>query len=224
MALDSPLVRSQHATSLSPSRAFRGGREAILTFNFSLYWPFPRKNHVLTKVFEPNLIETYLQAKDGIGIELRETTKGVWTDSWFYRNDPVRGILEYGDSYPRTHWYDIYSVVRKPCVPGKEIMWGGIQKIGDIVSAECKTSGVFGSRGWQWVRFNEVIPTFTGVAGTFNDVVVVDYNQTWNGDKGEGARLWFAKGLGQIKAEWTRGGVPNGYGMELQYANLSMVY
>ena len=189
--------------------------------NVPNYWPWAP----VTNVFDNGSSQIYSAVANG-GMRLRETitdpvTKIVsWQDDWFYRNDRVRGILEYEDDYPKIKWQQKLMfwtpIVTQPCVPGKEIVWGGAQDVGDALGAPCQTAGIFGQYGWQQLSFDAILPTFETPAGIFHDVLVLRYWQTWSGKPSQGAQMWFAKGLGQIKALWATNGVPTGFGMTLQ--------
>lgn len=181
------------------------------------YWPWMP----VTNTFDNGSVIAYRPITPiPSGMKLRQTQNGAWQCDWFYRNDYVRGVLEYQDDYPKTKWQQKLMwwtpIVTQPCVPGKEIIWGGYQAVGDALGAPCQTAGVFGQYGWQQLSFDSILPTFETPAGKFNDVLVLRYWQTWSGGQSNGAQLWFAKGLGQIKALWAVNGVPTGFGMTLQ--------
>ena len=190
-------------------------------FNMRDYWPNPSYGTEIVNTFDNDIVQTYRSAfPNDKGVELYEVIKGNWNDSWFYIIDPSRGVLEYSDWYPPTKWYNFRlfgPVVKQPCVPGKEIIWGGNQRVGDTIQAQCQTSGILGQFGWQRVKFDALLPTYTTPAGTFGNVLVLEYWQSWgNGGDVKGAQMWFAPGLGQIKANWTLNGKPTGFGMTLQ--------
>ena len=178
------------------------------------YWPWAP----VTNVFDNGSKIDYTPIQGGM--KLRQNQNGAWQCDWFYRNDIARGVLEYRDDYPKTKWQQKLqfwtTIVAQPCVYGKEIIWGGDQAVGDALGAPCQTVGVFGQYGWQQLSFDALLPTFETPAGIFKDVLVLRYWQTWSGGPSQGAQLWFAKGLGQIKALWATNGVSTGFGMTLQ--------
>jgi len=190
----------------------------MTSFDCRAYWPNPPIGTQIVNTFDNDLVQTYQSANPQKGVELREDIKGQWNDSWYYVLDPSRGVLEYQDNYPPSKWYQFGQIVKQPCVQGKEIIWGNIQQVGDTIQAQCQTSGIFGQFGWQRVKFDALLPTYTTPAGTFGNVIVLEYWQSWgNGGDVKGATMYFAPGLGQIKVDWTLNGKLTGFGMTLQH-------
>jgi len=186
----------------------------MMPINVPEYWPF----ETVTNTFDGGIVFDYSPVAGGM--RLRQFRDSVWQCDWFYRGDAARGILEYEDDYPKTTWQQKLQfwtpIVTQPCAPGKEIIWGYQQQVGDALGAPCATAGVFGQYGWQQLSFDALLPTFETPAGIFKDVLVLRYWQTWSGGAPQGAQMWFAKGLGQIKALWSTNSVPTGFGMTLQ--------
>lgn len=189
--------------------------------NIPDYWPW----EAITNTFDFGIEYAYspLIAGDMMhqdGMRLRQKTDGKWQCDWFYRDDENRGLLEYKDDYPKTttlHRLMFWtSIVSQPCVTGKEIIWGGMQEIGDNLGAPCQTSGIGGQYGWQQLSYDELIPIFPTPAGRFHDVLVLRYWQSWGGGHPKGAQMWFAKGIGVIKALWMDDSRLTGFGMILQ--------
>ena len=182
------------------------------------YWPCPPAGTQIVNTFDNGIVQTYSLAAPDKGIRLHEVINGEWSDDWLYYFDAQRGVLEYSDWYPASKWYQFGQIVKQPCVTGKEIIWGNIQQVGDTIQAQCQTYGIFGQFGWQRVKFDALLPTYTTPAGTFGNVLVLEYWQSWgNGGDVKGAVMHFAPGLGQIKAEWTLNGKLTGFGMTLQH-------
>jgi len=188
------------------------------SFKAADYWPNPPPGTQIVNTFDNGIVQTYSIASPDKGIRLHEVINGTWNDDWLYYFDPSRGVLEYSDWYPATKWYQFGQIVKQPCAPGKEIIWGNIQQVGDTIQGQCQTSGIFGQWGWQRVKFDAILPTYTTPAGTFGNVLVLEYWQSWgNGGDVKGATMYFAPGLGQIKVDWTLNGKPTGFGMTLQH-------
>jgi len=184
-------------------------------FDARIYWPQPKQGHTITNYFSSRIIQTYTRDYYD-GFRLRQRIKLKWDCDWYYRIDPIRGVLEYRDDYP-PKWYNWpWQYAREvSCVPGKEIEWGGNEQTGTTIVRQCETSGLFGQYGSQVIIFHEIIPFYETKAGTFMEVLVLTYGQQWGGGRIDGAKMWFAPGLGQIRAEWRRNGAPTGYFMEL---------
>jgi hypothetical protein len=185
-------------------------------FNARDYWPQPKPGETLTNTFSSGIVQHYTIDLNG-GVRLRQYINGNWDCDWFYRIDRNGDVLEYRDDYPRK-WYNLpWKYAREVvCVPGKEIYWGGFnQPIGVPVGRQCVTSGLFGQWGLQELDFEAILPEFSTPCGTFQDVLVLTYWQQWGDGKIDGARMWLAPGLGQIRAEWMLNRKPTGYFMEL---------
>jgi hypothetical protein len=192
----------------------------MTAFDARDYWPHPAQGRVRTNRFttgDHEIVHTYNGDTRG-NICLRQTIKGVFDSDWYYRSDPTRGVLEYRDDYPKK-WYNYLEVWKSKreawCVPGKEIIWGAAETIGKTIAAQCVTSGLFGQWGWQHVNFDEMLPSYSTAGGTFHSVLLLTYWQQWAGGKIDGAKMWLAPGLGQIRAEWMLNHVRTGYWMEL---------
>jgi len=201
------------------------GIEAVKLVNIPDYWPW----EAVTNTFDFGIAYTYTPLTLGLvvgplahqdGMRLRQTLNGAWQCDWLYREDPERGVLEYGDDYPKTKaWQKLLfwtPIISQPCVLGKEIIWGGMQEIGDSLGAPCETAGIGGQWGWQQLSYDEILPTFLTPGGLFGDVLVLRYWQAWSGGPSKGAKMWFAKGLGVIKALWMEDSKLTGFGMTLQ--------
>jgi len=200
-----------------------------MSFDVRSYWPFPAGGATLTNTFTGGVVLTYsavpnTPGRAGSGIRMYTTQNGVWINDWFYRADPVRGILEFEDDYPPSSWWQriIYpsGVVPRVMAPGREVIWGGTQNFGDDIQAQAEIKGgPFGIGavwGWQQVKFTALLPSFVVPAGTFASVLQLEYWQSWtNSSTISGAVLYLAPGLGQIKAAWTINRVPTGQFMEL---------
>jgi hypothetical protein len=197
-------------------------------FSAASYWPFPGSLQRRTNEYTNGISNIYTFAADtpaggGKGICLRQFINGnQWDSDWFYRNDPVRGILEYEDDYPAPSW--MFWSKTKNCLMAscKEIIWGGtLQNVGDVIHGQCEIArgigfGPMPLYGWQQVQFIDILSTYTVTAGTFSNVLKLQYWQTWaNSPNSSGAIMWLAPDIGQLRAEWTKNGVPSGYSMSL---------
>jgi hypothetical protein len=172
-----------------------------MTFDVRPYWPAA---HVL-KTFSGDIVEEHIQSGN---MMLRQSINGVWQFDWYYQIS--NAVYEYLDVYPG--WFGWKREVWT--VPHREIFWGGVQEFG-TTGRQCQTSGLFGQWGWQELAFYEILPAFKVPAGTYKDVLRMEYWQTWSNKPSVGAKMWMAPGFGQIRAEWTKGGAPTGYWMEM---------
>jgi len=183
--------------------------------NVADYWPIPGPGHSITKIFDNNSRAMIVPATGG-GAWLEEWVNNQWTDTWHYVNSP-RGILED---------YDLYPNKKTAMAPGKEIIWGSHQNLGDMIQGQCKISGwglgIGDQYGWQEVKFVSLLPTFATAAGSFQNVLQIEYWQYWTsmgaagGRVSSGAKIWLDKRLGFIRQEWSKNGVPTGFSQALQ--------
>jgi hypothetical protein len=189
------------------------------------YWPFPAEGKRLTNTFDNGLVLEYyhdFNTPGGPGIRLHQSQYGKWQCDWLYRADPMRGVLEFGDVYPAPWWLFWSHTKDEIMQSGKEIIWGYRQNIGDVIQGQCAIAWPYTLWGWQMVTFLNLLPTFTVAAGTFTDVLVIQYAQSWTNAKDIlGATMYLAKGLGQIKTIWETNSVPTGFGMTLQHSTLT---
>ncbi len=135
-----------------------------------------------------------------------------WLDTWSYVKDPARGMLEISDKYPGGK-----NLVLKP---GKEIPWGGMMNVGDVVSGNVEvnvaaSTGVTagpGNYGYQSVTLSEVIQSFTNDGGlVFPNVAKISVFQSWcktpacDYPAGQNAYTfvyWMAPGKGFIQIDY----------------------
>lgn len=186
------------------------------------YWPFPGSLQKRINEYTNGISNIYSFAADTKGVCLRQLIMGKWDSDWFYRNDWVRGILEYEDDYPAPKWMFWSKTKNCRMAEGKEIIWGGpTQNVGDIIHGQCEIARGFGFGpkplyGWQQVQFIDILPTYHLPMGKFQNVLKLQYWQTWaNSPDSSGAIMWLAPDIGQIQADWTKNGAPSGYSMLL---------
>jgi hypothetical protein len=190
----------------------------MTTFSAGRYWPQPPHGVTLVNTYSDGIVNTYTSAADG-SVRLRQVINGRWDCDWYYRRDPLRGVIEYLDCYPK-RWFNRFQFWKQTrevwCVPGKEIFWGGHETIGTSIGRQCVTSGLLGQYGWQELSFNAILPVFKTPAGTFHNVLSMEYWQSWGNTAPIGAKMILAAGVGQIHAEWTANRVATSYSMMLQ--------
>lgn len=127
-----------------------------------------------------------------------------WTSTWVMDYLGDRGVLETADIYPRRS-YQIWTSYRTTAfVKGKEIFWGGIQNVGDEFNSPIQIDPIASTKieapttGNQRVKFCNKYNALLG----YNDVLEMEYDQSFAGGKSVGWRAWHAKGVGIIQIKW----------------------
>ena len=187
------------------------------TFYFGDYWPQPT---IFTSIRQDGINFDGTTFSSVFSVDPNDTTTirqddyvdGEWRDRWILKYGPD-GVLEIADEY-KADFYQFWTNRRVVAFAhGKEIKWGGDQKLGDVIDADAtidwlrSTFFTAPSRGRQRVEFFDQFNRFTVADGSaqYNDVIEVIYDQTWNG-KTAGARMWFARGIGIIQLSWRHEG------------------
>jgi len=191
------------------------------------YWPQPAVNNQLitqdyTLAWGP-LTKTILHRYVKRGVvrgnpvyRLDDYLSTGWIDAWEYRNDGTN-ILEVADFVGGQHI--VYSV-------GNEILWGGIQNIGDVlsrsvivdVSASSGVTAGYWNYGHNSVTYSALLPTFTNDGGlTFSNVLKLHVFQSWCANTGcaypSGQLIWtvdywFAPSVGIIQTDYLSAPAP----------------
>ena len=189
-------------------------------FDIRNYWPNTSTNEQLLVEFSAvppigvlkTLLKRYKQGGTIRGIPvmvLDEYVPGVgWVDAWKYRPD-ARGILEVATHQPGS--FKLYAI-------GKEIIWGGIQNVGDVIGGQIGIEPLNGwwCWGWQMIQFQDFLSSFTNAGGKqFVNVVKLHFLQYWcaNGTCSvtnvTGATYWMAPGLGAIQIQYDVSPIPH---------------
>jgi hypothetical protein len=193
-----------------------------MSFDARIYWPKPAPSVTLTNTFDASslrypqeIVQSYTRQGDG-SLMLRQTINGVFDSDWYYTIDN-RGVCEFRDDYPPKWYTPPWQPKRQVwMVPGKEIFWGAYEQVGSPKGRQCVTSGLFGQWGWQQLAFYEILPSYVTLGGTFSNVLVMEYWQTWSDGVPVGGKMWIAPGIGQVHVEWTKNKIYTGYGMTLK--------
>ena len=126
-----------------------------------------------------------------------------WTATWVMDYLGEKGVTETADIYPR-YAYQFWTKYRTTAfVKGKEILWGGIQNIGDEFTVDLMIDPVNSTKfelptpGKQRVKFCNQYNLFNG----YTDVIEIEYDQTF-GNKTAGWRAWHARGVGIVQIKW----------------------
>lgn len=134
-----------------------------------------------------------------------------WTSTWVMDYLGERGVTETADIYPR-YSYQFWMKYRTTAfVKGKEILWGGLQNIGDEFNVDLLIDPINSTKfelptpGKQRVKFCNQYNLFN----SYTDVIEIEYDQTF-GKKTAGWRAWHARGVGIVQIVWRWNGADVG--------------
>lgn len=119
-----------------------------------------------------------------------------WKDTWYY-NITQEGLMEWRDDYPGG----------KKVVMSPGIGWGGFQDIGGDYINYPKMNPFQSwppamAKGIQICHYEQILNSYGTSYGSWLDVLVFTYMQSWDGKPGTGARYWMAKGVGPVSVQW----------------------
>ena len=184
------------------------------SFLFSDYWPTPKVGGSVTFDYGlgadgKNLTSVYTNSGDSSIFYLDDYIDGEWKDRWVLDYYTERGILETADLYPAKSYQFWTSRRTTGFTRGKEIPWGNVQNVGDIIDQEIEisfwnsTPFEWWSKGRQRVEFVKHQKTFTAKNGKkYKDVLEVTYDQSFGDKPSVGNRGWYAKGIGLVQLTW----------------------
>jgi hypothetical protein len=191
-------------------------------FLFADYWSQPKVGELAVFDFgkgADNLTYSYIcwNAGDNRHFYQEDYHDDKWTSTWHMDYFSPRGIIETADEYPK-HPYQFWTSYRTTSFySGKEIFWGGTQKIGDEFNIVCQIDQVASTKfeapiiGNQRVKFVTLYSSVITHSGTkYNDVLEIEYDQSWNGGASTGWRGWYARGIGVIRIIWRYKGIDVG--------------
>ena len=123
-------------------------------------------------------------------------------DIWYYQYRVGQGIAEWRDDYPSQR----KKVVMDGAF-GSPIMWGEYMDVGGDLIDYPKMNPFLSSppalaSGVQIVHIEQHLDTWKNTVGTYNDVIVYTYLQSWSGHAAGGARYWAALGIGPVSLAW----------------------
>jgi hypothetical protein len=78
----------------------------------------------------------------------------------------------------------------------------------DPVSSTKFEAPTIGNQRVKFVTLYSSVTTYTGTK--YNDVLEIEYDQSWNGGASTGWRGWYAKGIGVIRIIWRYKGIDVG--------------
>lgn len=180
-----------------------------MTFAFKDYWPQPAPGYLS--------IHDFGKGVDGLPYSFIVWNSGnshnyfqedyhnnKWTSTWVMDYFGVRGVTETADIYPRRSYQFWTSYRTTAFVPGKEIIWGGLGQVGHEFNAPIEIDPIASTkfeaptRGNQRVKFCSKYYSLLG----YDDVIEIEYDQSFGNDKAKGWRAWHAKGVGIIQIQW----------------------
>lgn len=137
---------------------------------------------------------------------------GQWFAEWFLEKDPVRGVLEYKDAYPLP-WGGVAVMAS-----GYKVPWGvSTMSIGQTISLQLHvdpsqsagypTTDSAYMWGWQTTTLTAVLPNMDVPAGTYYNVIRLDWTQYWCANatcttyNGGAGTFYMAPGVGVIRRD-----------------------
>jgi hypothetical protein len=127
-----------------------------------------------------------------------------WTSTWCMDYLGAKGVTETADIYPK-YTYQFWTAYRTTAFnKDREILWGGIQNVGDEFNAPIEIDPVESTlvqapaKGNQRVKYCNQYNLFNG----YTDVIELEYDQSFNGGKATGWRAWHARSVGIVQIKW----------------------
>ena len=193
-----------------------------MSFAFRDYWPYPAPGEL--KVFDfgkgaDGLAYSYIYWNSGDSRHFYQEDyhDNKWTSTWHMDYYDPRGIMETADEYPKRsyQWWTNYRTTS--FYKGREIFWGGTQNVGDEFDTVCQIDPVASTKfeaptiGNQRMKFVALYNSITTHAGIkYNDVLEIEYDQSWGGGASTGWRAWHARGVGIVRIIWRYKGIDVG--------------
>lgn len=178
-------------------------------FLFKDYWPQPDPGYLSIHNFgkgadgKPYSFIVW-NAGDNRHYYQEDYHDNKWTSTWVMDYLGSKGVTETADIYPKRSYQFWTSYRTTAFKSGKEILWGGLGEIGHEFIAPIQIDPIKSTKfeapttGLQRVKFCDL---YNGLLG-HNDVLEIEYDQSFNGGKSAGWRAWHAKGVGIIQIQW----------------------
>jgi hypothetical protein len=182
------------------------------TFDIKEYWPQPKPGELIQHEYynpaDQKIIGNVFYTKPNDRYVYQEDYHGgEWKATWVMDYNHPNGVMELVDIYPAKK-YQFWTKFRTTAfVAGKEIPWGKVQKVGDIIDQELQISAIkstpfiWPEKGRQVVNFVAHYETFDVGTTVYKDVLEIAYDQTF-GKMTAGARSFQAKGIGIVQMQW----------------------
>jgi hypothetical protein len=188
-----------------------------MAFLFRDYWPQPQVGYLSVHNFgngadgKPYSFMIW-NSGDNRHYYQEDYHDNKWTSTWVIDYLGSKGVTETADIYPRRS-YQFWTTYRMTAfVKGKEIFWGGLQNIGDEFNSPIQIDSVastkfeVGTTGNQRVKFCNQYSLLLG----YNDVIELEYDQSFGSGKAAGWRAWYARGVGIVQIQWRYDGADIG--------------
>ena len=172
------------------------------------YWPLlPPKKVIVNKFDNLSLAYSYDESLKTMRMDEYDANHN-WIDAWYYRLDPVRGIIEWGDEYPNTSLFKNIKPRRSTFYSkGFENLWGGTnQAIHSYITQEVRSWSVIEwptNSGWNYIRFEDDNAQIVIGGKTYNQCLKIYREETWNG-KTSTTVYYLAKGIGFVGIDYVQ--------------------
>jgi hypothetical protein len=178
-------------------------RKGRVMFLFSDYWPQPKVGELA--VFDFGLGADNKQysfivwnSGDSRHFYQEDYHDNKWQSTWHNDYFDKRGIVETADDYPK-YSYQIWTSYRTTAFkPGKEILWGGTQEIGEEFNAPCDIDSLRSTKFEAPTKGNQRVK----FCSLKKDILEIEYDQTWGDKPSTGWRAFHKKGVGITKIIW----------------------
>lgn len=184
-----------------------------MAFLFREYWPQPKVGELAIFNFgngadgKPYSWITW-NSGDNRHFFQEDYHDNKWQATWVMDYLGDRGVLETADIYPRRA-YQFWTQYRTTAfTKGKEIFWGGLQNIGDEFNSPIQIDAIASTKfeaptpGNQRVKFCNQLTMLRTPHGNWNDVIEIEYDQSFGSNPSTGWRAWHARGIGIVRIVW----------------------
>ena len=192
-----------------------------MAFLFRNYWPQPAPGYLSVHNFgngadgKPYSFMIW-NSGDSRHFYQEDYHDNKWTSTWVMDYLGDKGVTESADIYPKRS-YQFWTKYRTTAfTKGKEIFWGGLQNIGDEFNAPIQIDPIASTKfeapttGNQRVKFCNQYSLFVTSYGNWNDVIELEYDQSFGSNPSTGWRAWHVRGIGIVRIIWRYKGVDVG--------------
>lgn len=184
-----------------------------MVFLFREYWPKPQVGYLSIHNFglgADNKPYSFIiwNSGDNRHFYQEDYHDNKWTSSWVMDYLGEKGVTENADIYPRRSYQFWTSYRTTAFIKGHEILWGGLQNIGDEFNAPIEIDPIASTKfeaptkGNQRVKYCNQYNMYNG----YTDVIELEYDQSFDGKPATGWRAWHARGVGIVQINWRYNG------------------